>query len=82
LEDELGAGVAPDDASELAAALGFLELVGQAGKGGEPDAPALVARATASAVASIVLPVPESPMKMMLSRSSIQAPSASAAIVA
>jgi hypothetical protein len=37
---------------------------------------------TASAVASIVLPVPDSPTKITDSRSSIQEPSASAAIVA
>ena len=44
-DDELGAGVAADDAGELAAALGFLELVGQAGERGEADAPSLVAGA-------------------------------------
>ena len=37
---------------------------------------------TASAVARCVLPVPESPIRITLSRSSIQEPSASAAIVA
>ena len=37
---------------------------------------------TARAVASIVLPVPDSPMRITDSRSSIQEPSASAAIVA
>src|SRR3954451_6167586 len=40
--DELGAGVAADDAGKLAAALGFLEFVGQAGEGGEADAAALL----------------------------------------
>ena len=44
-DDELGAGVAGDDAGELAAALGFLELVGEAGEGGEADAAALLAGA-------------------------------------
>ena len=43
--DELGAGVAADDAGELFAALGFLELVRQGGEGGEPDAAALLAGA-------------------------------------
>ena len=82
-DDELGAGVAADDAGELAAAVGFLEFVGEPGEGGEADACGLAWQAqTASAVASIVLPVPESPMKITDSRSSIQEPSASAAIVA
>ena len=44
-DDELGAGVAADDAGELAAALGFLELVGEAGERGEADASALLAGA-------------------------------------
>ena len=44
-DDELGAGVAADDAGELAAALGFLEFVGEAGERGEADAAALVAGA-------------------------------------
>jgi hypothetical protein len=44
-DDKLGAGVAADDAGELAAALGFLELVGECGEGGEADAAALVAGA-------------------------------------
>ena len=44
-DDELGAGVAADDAGELAAALGFLEFVGEAGERGEADAAALLAGA-------------------------------------
>src|SRR5450755_2926354 len=44
-EQKLGAGVACDDAGELAVALGFLELVRESGEGGEPDAAALVAGA-------------------------------------
>jgi hypothetical protein len=57
--DELGAGVAADDAGELFAALGFLELVRERGEGGEADAASLLAGADRErAVASIVLPVP------------------------
>ena len=44
-DDELGAGVAGDDAGELAAAFGFLEFVGEAGEGGEADAPSGLAGA-------------------------------------
>ena len=44
-DDELGAGVAGDDTGELAAAFGFLELVGEAGEGGEADAPSGLAGA-------------------------------------
>ena len=44
-DDELGAGVAADDAAELAAALGFLELVREGGEGGEADAASLLAGA-------------------------------------
>ena len=44
-DDELGAGVAADDAAELAARLGFLEFVREAGERGEADASALVAGA-------------------------------------
>ena len=44
-QDELGAGVASDDAGELAVALGFLEFVGEGGEGGEADAPSLLAGA-------------------------------------
>ena len=44
-DDELGAGVAADDAGEFAAALGFLELVGEPGERGEADPPALLAGA-------------------------------------
>src|SRR3954468_5499027 len=43
--DELGAGVAADDAGEFAARFGFLEFVGQSGERGEADAPALLAGA-------------------------------------
>ena len=43
--DELGACVAGDDARELAAALGFLQLVGEAGERGEAHASALLAGA-------------------------------------
>jgi hypothetical protein len=43
--DEFGAGVAADDAGELAVGLGFLELVGQAGERGEAHAAPLVAGA-------------------------------------
>src|SRR3954466_5032441 len=39
-DDELGSGVACDDAGELAAAFGFLEFVGEGGEGGEADASA------------------------------------------
>src|SRR3954451_5120594 len=38
-DDELGSGVAGDDAGEFAAAFGFLEFVGQRGERGEADAP-------------------------------------------
>src|SRR4051794_39539876 len=44
-DDELGSGVARDDAGEFAAAFGFLELVGQRGERGEADAPAGLAGA-------------------------------------
>ena len=44
-DDQLGAGVAADDAGELAVALGFLEFVRERGEGGEPDASSLVAGA-------------------------------------
>jgi hypothetical protein len=44
-DDELGAGVTGNDAGELAAALGFLEFVGEPGEGGEADAAALLAGA-------------------------------------
>ena len=43
--DELGAGVAADDACELLAALGLLQLVREGGERGEPDAAALLAGA-------------------------------------
>jgi hypothetical protein len=43
--EELDAGVAGDDAVELAARLGFLEFVGEGGEGGEADAAALLAGA-------------------------------------
>ena len=36
-DHELGAGVAADDAGELAAAVGFLEFGRQAGERGEPE---------------------------------------------
>src|SRR5438477_73632 len=41
----IGPGAAADDAGELAPRLGFLQLVGEAGEGGEADAPALLAGA-------------------------------------
>ena len=44
-DNELGAGVAGDDTGELAAAFGFLELVGEAGEGGEAHAPSGLAGA-------------------------------------
>ena len=44
-DDDLGALVAADDPGELAAALGLLELVGQAGERGEADSSSLVAGA-------------------------------------
>ena len=82
-DDELGAGVAADDAGELAAALGLLELVGEAGEGGEADAPALLAGADRQRGREHAsCRCRESPMKITDSRSSIQEPSASAAIVA
>ena len=43
--DQFGAGVAADDPAELAAGLGFLELVREGGERGEADASALVAGA-------------------------------------
>jgi hypothetical protein len=82
-DDELGAGVARDDAAELAAALGRLQLVREGSEGGEPDAASLLAgEGSEGEIAKCVLPVPESPRRMTLSRSSIQVPCASAAIVA
>jgi hypothetical protein len=42
-DDELGAGVARDDAAELAAALGCLELVRESGEGGQAHAASLLA---------------------------------------
>ena len=44
-DHQLGAGVAADDPGEFAAAVGFLQLVGEAGEGGEADAAALLAGA-------------------------------------
>jgi hypothetical protein len=44
-DHQLGAGVAAEDPSELAAGFGFLQFVGQRGEGGEADAAALVAGA-------------------------------------
>ena len=44
-DDELGAGVAADDAGEFAAAFGFLEFVGEAGERGEANAASGVAGA-------------------------------------
>jgi hypothetical protein len=43
--DEFGAGVAANDACELAAAVGFLQFVRESGERGEPDAAALLAGA-------------------------------------
>ena len=42
-DDEFGAGVACDDAAELAAGFGGLELVGERGERGEADAASLLA---------------------------------------
>jgi hypothetical protein len=42
-DDELGAGVARDDAAELAAALGCLELVRESGESGQAHAASLLA---------------------------------------
>jgi hypothetical protein len=55
-DDKLGAGVARDDAGELAAAFGFLEFVGERGERGEPDASSGLAGADRQAVARCVLP--------------------------
>src|SRR5918996_1595730 len=44
-DDKLGAGIATDDATELAAAVGFLELVGEPGERGEAHSSSLVAGA-------------------------------------
>jgi len=76
-DDELGAGVAADDAGEFAAAFGFLEFVGEAGERGEANAASGVAGADRQGG-----PVPLSPMRITDSRSSIHEPSSSAAIVA
>ena len=80
--DDLGAGVAADDPAELPAAVGLLELVREGSEGGEPDPSSLVAGANGERDGRCVLPVPLSPIRMMLSRSLIQDPSARAAIVA
>ena len=81
-DDELGAGVAGNDAGELAADwASWSSLASPARVVKRTRRPCWQAQ-TASAVASIVLPVPLSPMKITLSRSVIQEPSASAAIVA
>ena len=42
-DDELGAGVAGDDAAELSSGLGCLQLVRERGEGGEADAASLLA---------------------------------------
>jgi len=81
-DQQFDAGVAGDDTCELAAAVGLLELVGQAGQRGEANGRPAWQAAAARAIARCVLPVPESPTKMTCSRSEIQPPSASAAIVA